>query len=93
MKLAHSNLPTNSHIFLLGQEMGITVIHAQKSKSHKEFSHLGAKALNILLQSLRASQSVKSFSTAYKNAPLEKLQNDELYQTNNSFEKFYLISS
>ena len=57
--------------------MGIIVTYTQKSKSHKELYHLGAKAWNILPQSLRASQSVTSFSSICKNAPIEKLKNDE----------------
>ena len=66
-------------------------LYTKKSKSHKEFYYLGAKAWNILPQSLRESQSVKSFSSAYKNALMEKLHNDEHYRTNNSFDEFYLI--
>ena len=66
-------------------------LYTKKSKSHKEFYYLGAKAWNILPQSLRESQSVKSFSSAYKNALIEKLHNDEHYRTNNAFNEFYLI--
>ena len=66
-------------------------LYTKKSKSHKEFYYLGAKAWNILPQSLRESQSVKSFSSAYKNALMEKLHNDEHYRTNNTFDEFYLI--
>ena len=58
---------------------------------HKEFYYLGAKAWNILPQSLRASQSVKSFSSACKNALMEKLKIDEHCQINNRFDEFYLI--
>ena len=66
-------------------------LYTKKSKTHKEFYYLGVKAWNILPQSLRASQSVKSFSSAYKNALMEKLKNDEHYQINNRFDEFYLI--
>ena len=47
----------------------------------------------ILPQTLRASESSKSFSSAYKNAPMEKVIEDEHYQTNNSYVEFYLFYS
>ena len=68
-------------------------LYTKKSKSHKEFFYLGAKVWNILPQSLRTSQTVKSFSSAYKNALLENVKNDENYQMNNCFDEFYLIST
>ena len=68
-------------------------LYTHKSKSHKEFFYLGAKAWNILPQTLSASESSKSFSSAYKNALMEKVIEDEHYQTNNSYDKFYLIYS
>ena len=67
-------------------------LYTKKSKSHKEFFYLGAKAWNILPQSLRASQTVKSFSSAYKNALMENVKNDQNYQINNRFDEFYPIS-
>ena len=50
---------------------------------------------NILPLSLTASQSVISFSSAYKNGLIEKLKNDEHDQTKkyDSFDEFYLILS
>ena len=66
-------------------------LYTKKSKTHKEFYYLGVKAWNILPQSLRASQSVISFSSACKNALMEKLKNDEHCQINNRFDEFYLI--
>ena len=62
----------------------------KKSKTHQDLYYLGVKAWNILPQSLKASQSVKSFSSAYKNALMEKLNSDEHYQINNRFDEFYL---
>ena len=64
-----------------------------KSKSQEEFFYFAAKAWNILPQTLRASESSKSFSSAYKNALMEKVIEDEHYQTNNSYVEFYLFYS
>ena len=47
----------------------------------------------ILPQTLRASESSKSLSSAYKNALMEKVKEDEHYQTNNSYDEFYLVYS
>ena len=68
-------------------------LYTKKSKSHKEFFYLGAKAWNILPQSLRASESVKQFSSTYKNSLLQSMVNDDNYQVNNCFDKFYSIST
>ena len=68
-------------------------LYTKKSKSHKEFFYLGAKAWNILPQSLRASESVKKFSSTYKNALLQNMINDDNYQINNCFDKFYSSST
>ena len=93
MKIALNTLLKNSRIFLVGHEMEIAVICTQKSLSPtKNFFYLGAKAWNILPQSLRASQTVKSFSSAYKNALMENVKNDQNYQINNRFDEFYPIS-
>ena len=67
-------------------------LYTKKSKSHKEFFYLGAKAWNILPQTLRASQTVKTFSSAYKETLMESVKNDEHYQINNCFDQFYLTS-
>ena len=64
-------------------------LYTQKSKSHKEFFYLGAKAWNILPKSLRASESVKIFSSTYKKALMERVKNDRYYQINNSFNELY----
>ena len=68
-------------------------LYTMKSKSHKEFFYLGAKAWNILTESLRSCESVKNFSYTYKKTLLENALNDEHYQINNSFDKFYSIWS
>ena len=59
------------------------------TKSHKEFFYLGAKAWNILPQSLRSSDSVKIFSSSYKNFLMESALNDKNYHINNCFDVFY----
>ena len=64
-------------------------LYTQKSKSHKEFFYLGAKAWNILPQSLRTSHSVKIFSSSYKKSLMESALNDKNYQINNCFDVFY----
>ncbi|KAL5252090.1 hypothetical protein ACHWQZ_G015036 [Mnemiopsis leidyi] len=66
-------------------------LYTQKSKSHKEFFYLGAKAWNIIPQTLRASQSIKKFSNTFKSLLLSKFSSDNTYQTDNSFNKFYLV--
>ena len=66
-------------------------LYTKKCKSHKEFYYLGAKAWNILSQSLRSCESVKSFSYTYKKALLENFINDEHYHINNCFDKFYSV--
>ena len=53
---------------------------------HKELFCLGAKAWNILPQTLRASQTIKSFSSVYKDTLMERVKNDENYKINNRFE-------
>ena len=66
-------------------------LYTQKSKSHKEFFYLGAKAWNIIPQTLRASESIKKFSNTFKSLLLSKFSSDNTYQTDNSFNKFYLV--
>jgi hypothetical protein len=68
-------------------------LYTKKSKSHKEFFYLGAKAWNVLPQSLRASESVKHFSSTYKSTLLQSMVNDDNYQVNNCFDNFYSISA
>ena len=74
MKIALNTLLKNSRICLVGHQMEISVICTQKKyKSREEFFYLGAKAWNIL------PQTVKSFSSAYKNALIENVKNDQNY--------------
>ena len=67
-------------------------LYTRKSKSHKEFYYLGAKAWNILPQSLRESESVKAFSSIYKKALMGSMKTNESYQINNSFDLFYVYN-
>ena len=67
-------------------------LYTQKSKSHKEFFYLGAKAWNNLPQSLRVSDSVSTFSKSYKKLLLSAMASDQNFQTDNSFDKFYSLS-
>ena len=66
-------------------------LYTQKSKSHKEFFYLGAKAWNVVPQTLRASESVKHFSNTFKTLLLSKMLSDGSYLTDNSFNKFYHV--
>ena len=60
-------------------------LYTKKSTSHEEFICLGAKAWNILPQTLKASETMKSFSSAFKNTVMEIVKNDEHYHINNFF--------
>ena len=66
-------------------------LYTQKSKSHKEFFYLGAKAWNVVPQTLRVSESVKHFSNTFKTLLLSKMVSDSSYSTDNSFNKFYHV--
>ena len=66
-------------------------LYTKKSKSHKEFFYLGAKAWNAVPQTLRSSESVKHFSNTFKTLLLSKMLSDSSYLTDNSFNKFYHV--
>ena len=66
-------------------------LYTQKSKTHKEFFYLGAKAWNIIPISLRACDSIKNFANTLKKLLLSKMLSDSSYQTDNSFNKFYQV--
>ncbi|KAL5248062.1 hypothetical protein ACHWQZ_G017289 [Mnemiopsis leidyi] len=66
-------------------------LYTQKSKSHKEFFYLGAKAWNVIPQTLRACESVKKFSNTFKLLLLSKFSSDVMYKTDNSFNRFYQV--
>ncbi len=66
-------------------------LYTKKSKSHKEFFYLGAKAWNILPEYLRSSVSVKNFSNVYKKLLLTNMAAHGNYQTDNTFDKMYMI--
>ena len=64
-------------------------LYTQKSKSHKEFSYLGAKCWNNLPNYLRNSDNVKLFSKQYKQQLLNSIQTDNNYKLENAFDYFY----
>ena len=64
-------------------------LYTNKSRTHKEFSYLGAKCWNILPQDLRNLTDVKTFSSAYKCRLITSIVADQDYQVNNSFDYFY----
>ena len=63
-------------------------LYTPKSRSHKEFNYLGAKAWNILPTSLRECDSVKKFSKLYKESLMNMVLTDENYLVDNSYDKF-----
>ena len=63
-------------------------LYTPKSRSHKEFRYLGAKAWNIIPPSLRDCESVKTFSKMYKQSLMTMVLTDENYQGDNSYDKF-----
>ena len=63
-------------------------LYTPKSRSHKEFNYLGAKAWNILPTSLRECDCVKNFSKLYKESLMNIVLTDEDYQVDNSYVKF-----
>ena len=67
-------------------------LYTHKSRSHKEFFYLGAKAWNIIPSTLRTSESINKFKNSYKSILLSTLMEDTAYQTDNSYDKFYPIS-
>ena len=67
-------------------------LYTQKSKSHKEFFYLGAKAWNIIPPTLRASESINKFKNTYKTLLLSTMTSDESYQTDNTYDKFFPVT-
>ena len=66
-------------------------LYTHKSRSHKEFFYLGAKAWNIIPSMLRTSESINKFKNVYKAILLTTMMEDESYNTDNSYNKFYPI--
>ena len=64
-------------------------LYTKKSKTHKEFYYLGAKAWNNLPRNIRESESAKHFASAYKKLLITSLTLDVDYQINNSYNYFY----
>ena len=67
-------------------------LYTHKSRSHKEFFYLGAKAWNIIPSALRTSESINKFKHTYKAILLSTLIENATYQTDNSYDKFYPIT-
>lgn len=67
-------------------------LYTQKSRSHKEFFYLGAKAWNIIPQTLRASESIEKFKNIYKTLLLSAITGDDSYQIDNTYDNFYPIT-
>ena len=67
-------------------------LYTQKSRSHKEFFYLGAKAWNIIPSMLRESESIQKFKSIYKTLLLSTMTADESYQTDNTYDKFYPVT-
>jgi len=65
-------------------------LYTPKSRSHKEFNYLGAKAWNIVPKSLRECDNVKKFSKLYKDTLMNMVLTDENYQGDNSYDKFMI---
>ncbi|HBI39884.1 MAG TPA: hypothetical protein DDY16_02905 [Tenacibaculum sp.] len=63
-------------------------LYTPKSRSHKEFSYLGAKAWNIIPSTLRDCESVNKFSKIYKQSLMTMVLTDENYQGDNSYDRF-----
>ena len=68
-------------------------LYTKKSRSHKEFFYLGAKAWNVLPQSLRSSPSIGNFSNSYKQSLIATMVSDENYCTDNTFDRLYLVKT
>ena len=66
-------------------------LYTQKSRSHKEFFYLGAKAWNIIPSEIRESESIIKFKNIYKSLLLSTMTGDEDYQTDNTYDKFYPV--
>ena len=64
-------------------------LYINKSKTHKEFSYLGAKCWNNISNELRNMEDVKVFSKCYKARMLQSIINDPNYCSNNDFDIFY----
>ena len=64
-------------------------LYINKSKTHKEFSYLGAKCWNNISNELRNMEDVKVFSKCYKTRMLQSIINDPNYCSNNDFDIFY----
>ena len=92
MEIHHHNWLLNLCMYLGDQERLKIVIYSlyiNKSRTHKQFSYLGAKCWNILPQSLRQAKSAKEFSNELKKMLLSSIKIDVKYVVNNQFDLLY----
>ena len=68
-------------------------LYTIKSKSHKQFSYLGAKCWNSLPHSLRKIDNAKDFADSYKNELLKTIGGDPHYVANNDFDFIFKCAS
>ena len=66
-------------------------LYIQKSRSHKEFFYLWAKAWNLIPSEIRESESINKFKNIYKALLLSTMTGDAAYQTDNTYDKFYPV--
>ena len=60
-----------------------------RSKSHKQFSYMGAKCWNAVPIQLRGLEDSGSFNKTFKNRLIGSLQIDPNYSVNNAFDNYY----
>ena len=66
-------------------------LYTIKSSSHKQFNYLGVKCWNLLPQSLRQADNIKTFSNIYKKMLLDSIDADPNYIVNNTYDNFYKL--
>ena len=64
-------------------------LYIPKSRSHKEFSYLGATCWNTLPHEQRDLDDIKKFTSSLKGQLLFSVINDENYACNNNFDYIY----
>ena len=55
------------------------------------FRSYSAKARNIIPNTVRDVECIKKFINVYKTLLLSTMSNDESYQTNNAYDRFYPV--
>ena len=66
-------------------------LYTNKTRTHKEFYYLGAKAWNILPESIRNMEGVRDFSEHYKKQLLTAAVSDKNYKVDNTYDYLYKI--